>query len=146
MRRGRVAARGPRGGVLWPVRRSLLARVRHLPATQRLSSPRDVRVIRGIVAVLALLLGAYCLIAAATVLYAQTEPGRPNPAELAARERYQWPGWIPVAFLALVVLYAVVFAARRRGRARRRTSVPSTQDPPPITPPERSRHRDSSSR
>ena len=95
---------------------------------------------------LALLLGAYCLIAAATILYAQTDPGHPNPAELAARERYQWPGWIPVAFLALVVLYAVGFAARRRGRARRRLIVPSTQDPPPIGPPERGRHRDSASR
>jgi hypothetical protein len=105
-----------------------------------------VRVIRGIVAVLTLLFGAYCLIAAVTVLYAQTPPGHPNPAELAARERYQWPGWIPVAFLALVVLYAAGFAARRRGRAGRRPSVPSTQDPPPIVPPERGRHRDSASR
>lgn len=105
----------------------------------------DARVIRGVVAALALVLGAYCLLAAATVLSAQTPPGSPNPAELAARERYQWPGWIPVVFLALVALYAVVIAARRRGRARRRAGPPSTQDPP-IAPPEPGRHRDSASR
>lgn len=104
----------------------------------------DARVIRGVVAALALLLGAYCLLAAATVLYAQTPPGNPNPAELAARERYQWPGWIPVVFLALVALYAVVIAARRRGR-RRRAGDQSTQDPP-IARPERGGRRDSASR
>jgi predicted transporter len=104
------------------------------------------RVIRAIVSVLALLLGAYCLIAA-TVLYAQTDSGHPNPAELAARERYQWPGWIPVVFLALVVLYAIIVAARRRGRTSGapRPSPPSTQDPPLIEPAAR-RDRDSASR
>jgi hypothetical protein len=108
---------------------------------------RDLRGIRALASVLALLLGAYCLIAA-TVLYAQTGSGPPNPAELAARERYQWPGWIPVVFLALVVLYAIVIAARRRGRAPSapRPSPPSTQDPPPIEPAAAQRDRDSASR
>ena len=101
--------------------------------------------IRGVVAALALVLGAYCLLAAATVLSAQTPSGNPNPAELAARERVQWPGWIPVVFLALVALYAIVIAARRRGRGRRRAGDQSTQDPP-VVPPERGRHRDSTSR
>jgi H+/Cl- antiporter ClcA len=88
----------------------------------------DARVIRGIVGTIALLLGAYCLLAAATALYAA--PGQPDPAELAARERYQWPGWIPVVFLALVVAYAVTVVARRRRRARGEPRLPSTQDPP----------------
>ena len=119
---------------------------RRSPAAARQARPPlpDARVIRGVVAALALLLGAYCLLAAATVLYAQTPPGNPNPAELAARERVQWPGWIPVVFLALVALYAVVIAARRRGR-RRRAGDQSTQDPP-IAPPERGGRRDSASR
>jgi hypothetical protein len=92
-----------------------------------LAASGDARVIRGIVGAAALLLGAYCLLAAATALYAA--PGQPDPAELAARERYQWPGWIPVVFLALVVVYAVTVAARRR-RARGEPRLPSTQDPP----------------
>jgi hypothetical protein len=37
--------------------------------------------------VAALLLGAYCLMAAATALYAQPAPGNLDPQELAARER-----------------------------------------------------------
>jgi hypothetical protein len=83
-----------------------------------------------VVAVLALILGAYCLMAAATALYAQPGPGGVDPQELAARERYRWPGLIPVIFLALVVGYAVVVAARRR--RGRRPGPPSTQDPPPL--------------
>ena len=84
--------------------------------------------IRGIVGAVALLLGAYCLLAAATALYAA--PGQPDPAELAARERYQWPGWIPVVFLAIVIVYAITVAARRRRRARGEPRLVSTQDPP----------------
>jgi len=95
--------------------------------------------VRHIAGGLALLLGAYCLIAAATALYADTDSGNPNPAELAARQRYQWPGWIPIAFLVLVVLYAIVVGARRR-RHRRELSNPSTQGPPLAPPRERSRH------
>ena len=101
----------------------------------------DARLIRSAAAALALLLGAYCLLAAATAL--AVAPGQPDPAELAARERVQWPGWIPVLFLALVVLYAVAVAARRRRRSRPR--LPSTQDPP-LTPAERGRNGDSRSR
>jgi hypothetical protein len=103
----------------------------------------DVRLIRGIVGAVALLLGAYCLLAAATALDAA--PGQPDPAELAARERYQWPGWIPVVFLALVVVYAVTVAARRRRRARGQARLPSTQDPP-LIPAERGRNGDAGSR
>ncbi len=102
------------------------------------------RVIRGIVALVALVLGAYCLAAAATALYAQPAPGQPDPEELAARERYRWPGWIPVIFLLIVVGYAVMVAARRRGR--RRSEPPSTQDPPPIAPGSSDRRRDTTSR
>src|SRR5262245_55363842 len=104
-----------------------------------LPSFRNVRVVRNVVAVVTLLLGAYCLIAAATALYAQTDPGHPNPAELAARERYRWPGWIPIMFLALVALYALAFGARRRGR--RRQNPPSVQGPPAEPRLERDRHR-----
>jgi hypothetical protein len=86
--------------------------------------------VRGIVAVLALVLAAYCLVAAASELYAQPAPDRPNPEALAARERHQWAGLIPVAFLGLLVAYVVVVAARRRGRTRGRPGPPSTQDPP----------------
>lgn len=108
---------------------------------------RDVKAVRTVVATVALLLGAYCLLAAATALYAQTDSGHPNPAELAARERYQWPGWIPVAFLALIVLYALAIAARRRGRRRSLSSPPpSTQDPPLTTPDDGRRRRDAASR
>jgi hypothetical protein len=93
----------------------------------------------------ALLLAAYCLIAAVTELSAQPAVDRPDPAALAARERHQWPGLIPVAFLGLVVAYAVVVAARRR--ARRRDGPPSTQDPPPPrVPPASGQRRDTSSR
>lgn len=93
-----------------------------------------------------LLLGAYCLLAAATALYAAPAPGQVDPAELAERERYRWPGWIPVVFLVLVVLYGAVIGARRQGRARGRSRIPSTQDPPPMELSERDRHRDSASR
>ena len=96
--------------------------------------------VRHIAGGLALLLGAYCLIAAATALYADTAPDQPNPAELAARQRYQWPNWIPVAFLVLVVLYALVIGARRR-RRRRDLSSPSTQGPPLAPPASRDRSR-----
>jgi hypothetical protein len=103
-------------------------------------------VIRSAVVVAALVLGAYCLMAAATAL-SQPAPGNPDPQELAARERYRWPGWIPVVFLVLVVGYAVTVAARRRGR-RVRSSPPSTQDPPPVAPggPSEDRRRDTTSR
>lgn len=101
---------------------------------------------RSVIAVVALALGAYCLIAAATALYAQPAPGHPDPEALAARERYQWPGLIPVVFLALVACYAVAVAARRRVRTRNRTSPPSTQDPPAITPSGPDRRRDTASR
>ena len=80
---------------------------RRSPAAARQARPPlpDARVIRGVVAALALLLGAYCLLAAATVLYAQTPPGNPNPAELAARERVSVagldPGRLPGARRAL---------------------------------------------
>src|SRR5262249_60027811 len=56
------------------------------------SSGRDLRAVRRVVAVLSLLFSAYCLIAAVTALYADTPADYPNPAELAARQRYQWPG------------------------------------------------------
>ena len=82
---------------------------------------------------LALLLGVYCLLAAATALYAA--PGQPDPAELAARERYQWPGWIPVVFLAIVVIYAVTVAARRRRRARGQPSAALHAGPAPRSRP-----------
>jgi hypothetical protein len=110
-----------------------------------LAAFRDVRVIRSVVAVAALVLGAYCLIATTTALYAQPAPGKPDPEELAARERYRWPGWIPVVFLVIVVGYAVTVAARRRG-ARARRDPPSTQDPPSTTPRPSDRHRDTTSR
>lgn len=80
-------------------------------------------------ALVALFLAAYCLVAATTALYAQPAPDRPNPESLAARERHVWPGLIPVLFLVLVGGYAIVVAARRRGR-RNRAAPPSTQDPP----------------
>ena len=124
--------------VWWPKGRRRPGGMRTLAA-----SSGDARLIRGIVGALALLLGAYCLLAAATALYAA--PGQPDPAELAARERYQWPGWIPVVFLTLVVLYAVAVAARRRRRARGEPHLPSTQDPP-LVPSERRRNGDAGSR
>jgi hypothetical protein len=105
----------------------------------------DAKVVRTVVAVVALLLGVYCLLAAATALYAQTDSGHPNPAELAARERYQWPGWIPIAFLGLIVFYAVTIAARRRRRRRSLASPPSTQAPP-LSPEDGRRPRDAASR
>ena len=115
----------------------------HAPDGQSLSALRDVRVIRGVVALVALVLGVYCLVAAATALYAQPAPGHPDPEELAARERYRWPGWIPVTFLLIVVGYAVMVAARRRGRRR---DPPSSQDPPPIAPSSSDPRRDTTSR
>jgi hypothetical protein len=90
----------------------------------------DLWSVRRAAAVVALALGAYCLILAATALYAQPATGDPNPAELAERDRYQWPGLIPIIFLALVAGYAMVIAARRRARRRNPPSPPSTQDPP----------------
>jgi hypothetical protein len=116
------------------------AQGRRLQVDRSLSAFRDVRVIRSILAVVALVLAAYCLIAAATALYAQPAPGNPDPAELASRERYRWPGWIPIVFLAIIAGYAVAIAARRRGRR----GLPSTQDPPG-TPPAH-QHRDTRSR
>src|SRR5262245_35016166 len=104
------------------------SRPRRHGVVRALAPPSDARIVRGIVGAIALLLGAYCLLAAAPALYAA--PGQPDPGELAARERVQWPGWIPIAFLVLVVLYAVTAAARRRRRARGGPRVPSTQDPP----------------
>ncbi len=115
-------------------------------AVRPASSPlRDVRLVRSVIGLLALLLGAYCLLAAATALYADTASGHPNPAELAARERYRWPGWIPIGFLALVVIYVGAVAARRVA-GRPRPGPPSTQDPPPVTPSGRARPRDPASR
>jgi hypothetical protein len=116
--------------------RNLATRVREQSAGP--AQFRDTRSVRTIVAVVALVLGAYCLIAAATALYAQPTPGLPDPEQLAARERYQWPGLIPIVFLALVAGYAIVIAARRRGRGRESPGLPSTQDPPPN---ERPAHR-----
>jgi hypothetical protein len=108
-----------------------------------LAASSDARIVRGIVGTIALLLGAYCLLVAATALYAA--PGQPDPAELAARERVQWPGWIPIIFLALVVLYAVTVAARRlRRRTRGELRVPSSQDPP-LVPSDRRRNGDAGS-
>ena len=85
---------------------------------------------RRVIAAVALLLAAYCLIAATTALYAQPAQDRPDPQALAARERHTWPALIPVIFLALVAGYAVAVAARRRGRTGSRPGPPSTQDPP----------------
>jgi hypothetical protein len=93
-----------------------------------LGASGEARVVRGIVGAVALLLGAYCLLAAATALSAP--PGQPDPGELAARERYQWPGWIPVVFLALLALYALTVAARQWRRRRGEPRLPSTADPP----------------
>jgi H+/Cl- antiporter ClcA len=112
----------------------------------RRSSGRELGVVRRIVGMLALILAAYCLIAAATELYAQPAPDRPNPEALAARERHPWLGLIPVVFLGLVVAYAVVVAARRRGRLHARHGPPSTQDPPPRAGSEAGAHRDTPSR
>ena len=119
-----------------------------------LAASGDARLIRGIVGAVALLLGVYCLRLEivdtaplmpehATALYAA--PGQPDPAELAARERYQWPGWIPVVFLAIVVIYAVTVAARRRRRVRGHPRLPSTQDPP-LSSSERGQNGDTRSR
>jgi hypothetical protein len=110
-------------------------------------SPRpELQIVRRLTAVVALILAAYSLIAAVTALYAQPAVGQPDPEALAARERHQWPGLIPVVFLALIAAYAVVVAARRRGRTRNRTDPPSTQDTPPSTPSAVDRRRDTSSR
>src|SRR5215471_14056439 len=107
-----------------------------------ISPLREMRVVRRAVAVLALLLGAYCLLSAAVAL-SDTSPDNPNPAELAARERYQWPGLIPIIFLTLVVGYAVFVAARRRQTRilNHPPSPPSTQDPPPLPSSTRDRPR-----
>jgi hypothetical protein len=95
-----------------------------------------VRVVRRIAAGLALLLATYCLIAAATVLYADAPPDHPNPAELAARERVQWPGWIPIGVLAMVALAIVILGARRR-RRREAWNSPSTPRSPGVPPASR---------
>jgi hypothetical protein len=102
--------------------------------------------VRYAVALVALALGVYCLILAATALYAQPATGDPNPAELAERDRYQWPGLIPVVFLALVAGYAMVVAARRSARRRNPPTPPSTQDPPPSSPFTAGARRDTTSR
>jgi hypothetical protein len=101
--------------------------------------------VRRAAAVVALALGVYCLILAATALYAQPAAGDPNPAELAERDRYQWPGLIPVVFLALVAGYALVVAARRSARRRTPSSPPSTQDPPSEPPTPAGSRRDTAS-
>jgi carbon starvation protein CstA len=105
---------------------------------------RDLGVVRRLIATVALLLAAYCLIAATTALYAQPAQDRPDPHALAARERHTWPALIPVVFLTLVIAYAAAIAARR-GRTRGRAGPPSTQDPPTAVPP-LDRRRDTSSR
>jgi Family of unknown function (DUF6338) len=97
------------------------------------------------VALLALALGAYCLLLAATALYAQPATGNPDPEELAARERHLWPGLIPVVFLVLIAMYAGAIAARR-SRRRKQASPPSTQDPPPVPEPATRSPRDTASR
>lgn len=97
-------------------------------------------------AFVALALGVYCLILAATALYAQPATGDPNPAELAQRDRYQWPGLIPVLFLALVAGYAMVVAARRSARRRKPPGPPSTQDPPTSSSTTVGSRRDTASR
>lgn len=97
-------------------------------------------------AFVALALGMYCLILAATALYAQPAVGDPNPAELAERDRHQWPGLIPIGFLAVVAGYAIVIAARRRARRRTPASPPSTQDPPPGSSTSTGSRRDTASR
>src|SRR5262245_40137390 len=122
---------------------AVLSRGRRASPARALSMFRDVTLVRRAVALVALVLGAYCLITAA-VLSAQPAPGHPDPSELAARERYRWPGWIPIVFLVLIVLYAVAIVARRRRRDRSR--LPSTQDPPPVTPIEPARRNDTTSR
>ena len=114
------------------------------PGTRR-APVRDLQPVRHAVALVALVLGVYCLILAATALYAQPAIGDPNPAELAARERHQWPGLIPVAFLLVVAVYAGVVAARRSAR-RKQSSPPSTQDPPPSPPAPAESRRDTASR
>jgi hypothetical protein len=97
-------------------------------------------------AAVALALGVYCLILAATALYAQPATGDPNPAELAERDRYQWPGLIPVVFLVLIAGYAMAIVARRRTRRRTPPSPPSTQDPPSSSPTPAESRRDTASR
>jgi hypothetical protein len=110
-------------------------------------SPRgELRSVRYAAAAVALALGAYCLILAATALYAQPATGDPNPAELAARDRHQWPGLIPVVFLALVAGYAMIVAARRSARRRNLPSPPSTQDPPSSSSSPSGSRRDTASR
>jgi hypothetical protein len=71
-----------------------------------------------VVAIVALVLAAYCLLAAASALHAQPAPGNPDPEALAARDRVRWPGLIPLGFLVLVTGYAVFVVARRRRRGR----------------------------
>jgi hypothetical protein len=97
-----------------------------------LAAFRELGGMRALLAAAALILAAYCLIAASTELYAQPAPDRPDPEALAARERHQWPGLIPIAFLALIAGYAVLVAARRR--RRREPGRPSTA---PELPPQR---------
>ena len=109
------------------------------------SPVRDLRYVRRAIAMVALLLAGYCLIAATTALYAQPAPSGPDPEALAARERHLWPGLIPVVFLALVAGYAVAVAARRHRRTRSRPGPPSTQDPPPATRPADDRRGDTAS-
>src|SRR5262249_43748287 len=99
VRHARTASRSRRGGVR-PARGVSTARLRRRVAPQ--PPFRDVRAVRSVVAAVARLLGAYCLLAAATALYAQTDSRHPNPAELAARARHPWPGWGPIPVPLLI--------------------------------------------
>jgi hypothetical protein len=77
--------------------------------------------VRGIAAAAALLLGAYCLVAAA-VLYASAQPAAPDVNRTGPHD---WPYWIPVAFLAVLVFYGLTQAAQRRGARRATRRSPS---------------------
>lgn len=79
-----------------PLPQRSLTRARVARVFRRLSPLRELRILRRVVAVMALILGAYCLLSAAAAPYAETPPGNPSQAELAAAEWYQWPGLIPV--------------------------------------------------
>jgi hypothetical protein len=83
MRRAPLGHRRPIGSnVPWKARRTR-SEGEWRRAVRR-ESPRDVRLVRSVIGVLALLLGAYCFLAAATSLYTETAPGRPTRTTLAA--------------------------------------------------------------
>src|SRR5262249_418735 len=103
VRHARTASRSRRGGVR-PARGVSTARLRRRVAPQ--PPFRDVRAVRSVVAAVALLLGVYCLLAAATPLYAETDSGHPNPPQLAARGRSQSPGRVPLAVLLVLCAHA----------------------------------------